>query len=112
MMKILETLLALLAATGTTAPTTGSPIATGQKAVNSTVGALTAASTSFAKGFKLTNLSTSNDPLFYGTATVSATTGDELAPGASVVLTMSDASLIGLICAGSGTATASFAGLL
>jgi hypothetical protein len=80
---------------------------TGQKAVTTTAGALGAAATAIT-GIKLTNLSTSASPLFYGPAGVTASTGDELPAGASVVLTMTDPALVYLITA-SGTATASYA---
>ena len=91
-------------------PAMSASLTTGQKAVTNTVGQLAASGGPFRNGIKLTNLSTSASPLFYGASGVTASTGDELPLGTSVVLTMSDPSLIYVITA-SGTATASYAGL-
>jgi hypothetical protein len=84
-------------------------IVTGQAAVTTTAAQLASTAT-YKNGIKLTNLSTSASPLFYGPSGVTATTGDELPAGQSVVLPVSDPSLIYVITA-SSTATASFAGL-
>jgi hypothetical protein len=84
-------------------------LVTGQKAVTTTIAQL-ASTAVYKNGVKLTNLSTSTSPLFYGPSGVTATTGDELPAGQSVVLPVTDPALIYLITA-SGTATASYAGL-
>jgi hypothetical protein len=84
-------------------------IVTGQKAVTTSVAALATTAT-YKNGIKLTNLSTSASSIFYGPSGVSATTGDELPVGQSVVLPLADPALIFVITA-SGTATATFAGL-
>lgn len=66
---------------------------TGQQDVTATAAKLNAGTpTSFSNGLRLKCLATSTAPLFYGNAGVTTSTGDEIAPGESVVLPIADLS--------------------
>lgn len=87
-------------------------ITTGQQAVTNTAAKLNGGvATSFTNGFRLKNLSTSTAPVFYGPSGVTTSTGDELAPGESVILPVADASTVYVIAVSAGTSTVSIAGL-
>jgi hypothetical protein len=87
--------------------------ATGQQAVTGTAAKLNGGTaTSWGNGFRLKCLSTSTASLFYGPSGVTTSTGDELAPGESVVLPMSDISSVYVIAVSASTATASWVGLV
>lgn len=82
---------------------------TGQQSVNSVAAPLNnGVATSFASGIKLTCLATSAYPLFIGDSSVTLSTGDELAPGSSVILPIYDVSTIYVISQG---ATISWLGI-
>lgn len=82
----------------------------GQTSVNGTAAKVSSSTTNFKGGFYLTNLSTSADPIFYGDASVTTSTGDELPAGQKVFVPIADASTVYAICAASGTTKATFAG--
>jgi hypothetical protein len=86
---------------------------TGQQAITGAAAKLNAGSpTNLSKGFRLKNLSTSTAPMFYGNSGVTTTTGDELAPGESVVLPIADLSTVYVIATTSGTTKVSWVGLV
>jgi hypothetical protein len=87
-----------------------SQITTAQVSITASASALSATATNFTGGVKITNLSSSNNSVFIGISGVTATTGDELPAGQSVVLPIPivDLSSIYAICAASGTATVSW----
>lgn len=86
-----------------------STFSTGQKAVTNSALAL-GSSTTYRNGFALTNLSTSTASVFIGTASVTTSTGFELAIGASIVIPVQDIATIYVIAASAGTSTVSWIG--
>lgn len=93
-----------------TLPTTA--FQTGQQAVTASAAKLNAGTpTNLANSFRLKNLSTSTAPIFYGSATVTTSTGDELVPGEAVVLPIADMSTVYVVAAATGS-TVSWVGLV
>lgn len=89
-----------------------SQFTTGQQAVTTVATALNGGSlTQFTAGVKLTCLSNSTASLFMGTAGVTTSTGDELPPGSSVVLPISDVSGLYVVATANSTTMISWLGV-